>query len=107
MELPLNAENLLCISFLDDVTRTTDTTCVYTIVDALQTVPKSEDSGPIILYNQDLIYDMLTHSHMFIEYIETGKTNNIRKRWHSAHLSLNKFPKQFFSVLEMLEDKTE
>ena len=105
IELPKDAETLLGISFLNDSTKTTDTTCFYTVVDAIQSTPQSEECGPIIVYDQNLIYDMLTHNHMFIEYLDEIETEDLKDRWHSAHLSLNKFHEQFYPVLQMLESQ--
>lgn len=107
IEMPVEAEYLMSIGFMNDSTRMVDTSTVFTLADSFESIPRTEESGAMLFYNQNLIYEMLTHNDMLIMFIGTEEAENLEDRFHYVHLSLNKFHEQFYSVLQMLKDKTE
>lgn len=107
IEMPVEAEYLMSIGFMNDSTRMVDTSTVFTLADSFESIPRTEESGAMFFYNQNLIYEMLTHNDMLIMFIGAEEAENLEDRFHYVHLSLNKFHEQFYSVLQMLKDKTE
>ena len=100
--LPLEAEYLSSIAFHGEGMGDIDTHATFTLMNAYNVADKTEDLGQMIAFGKDLIDAMLTHDGMYIAYIGDEDSDDIKERFHDAHLRLDKFHEQYHKVKALL-----
>ena len=101
--LPTEASYLASICFYDEQLDKIDTTATFNLTNALNVQEAEDEFGQMITYNKKLIDAMLSHQGMFIAYIGDEEGDDIRDRWHDAHLDLKPFHRQYQQVKELMK----
>lgn len=100
--LPVRAEYLASVMFHGEDMRDIDTTTTFNLMNAYNVLDKTEDYGQVIVFGEGFIDTMLTHDGMYIAYIGDEDSDDIKERFHDAHLPLTKFHEQYRQVKELL-----
>lgn len=100
--LPMEAEYLSSVMFHGEEMSDIDTTSTFNLMNAYKVLDKTEDLGQVIAFGKDLIDAMLTHDGMYIAYIGDEDSDDIKERFHDAHLRLDKFHEQYQQVKALL-----
>lgn len=105
--LPTEASYLASICFHDEQMQDMDTTATFNLMNARNVREEEEGLGQQIVYGNDFIEAMLSHEGMYIAYIGNEETDDIKERWHDAHLDLKPFHRQYPQVKQLLKEANE
>ena len=105
--LPTEASYLASICFHDEQMQDMDTTATFNLMNARNVREEEEGLGQQIVYGNDFIEAMLSHEGMYIAYIGNEETDDIKERWHDAHLDLKPFHRQYQQVKQLLKEANE
>ena len=105
--LPTEASYLASICFHDERMQDMDTTATFNLMNAWNVRDEEEGLGQQIVYGDDFIEAMLSHEGLYIAYIGDEDADDIRERWHDAHLDLKPFRWQYQQVKQLLKEANE
>ncbi len=105
--LPTEASYLASICFHDERMQDMDTTATFNLMNARNVRDEEEGLGQQIVYGDDFIEAMLSYEGLYIAYIGDEDADDIRERWHDAHLDLKPFHRQYPQVKQLLKEANE
>lgn len=102
--LPKEAAYLASVMFHGESMDAMDSTATYNLQNAFNLGEEDEYEGQLIIYADDFIEAMLSHEGMYIAYIGDEEADDIKDRWHDAHLDLAPFHRQYQQVKELIKE---
>ena len=105
--LPTEASYLASICFHDEQMSDMDTTATFNLMNAMKVYDEEEGLGQQIVFGNDFIKAMLSHEGLYIAYIGDEEAEDIKDRWHDAHLDLKPFHRQYQQVKQLLKETNE
>lgn len=105
--LPTEASYLASVCFHDEKMSDMDTTATFNLMNAMKVYDEEEGLGQQIVFGNDFIEAMLTHEGLYIAYIGDEEADDIKDRWHDAHLDLAPFHRQYQQVKELIKEANE
>ena len=105
--LPIEASYLASVCFHDEQMQDMDTTATFNLMNARNVRDEEDGLGQQIVYGNNFIEEMLSHKGMYIAYIGDEEADDIKDRWHDAHLDLKPFHRQYQQVKHLLKEANE
>ena len=105
--LPKEAAYLASVMFHGESMDAMDSTATYNLQNAFNLGEENEYDGQQIIYADDFIEAMLSHEGMYIAYIGDEEADDIKDRWHDAHLDLAPFHRQYQQVKQLVKEAND
>lgn len=100
--LPTEASYLSSICFHNEQMADIDSTATFNLMNARKIEEEEKELGQQIVYGNEFINAMLSHEGMYIAYIGDEEADDIKDRWHDAHLDLQPFHRQYQQVKQLI-----